>query len=183
VTELLPTTAVATGPSVKPLLIDVDAHEMMTSKSDLAPYMSGHWRKVVDTYYFDKFPVAPNGSWQVTAPSTGARNEWLVSADDAPAGSGAASGAGTSVDVMRQHLFEDEGVSHVILNGLFYPNCYPAHFEFAAALASAYNDWQIDNWLERDPRIYGRCTSWQPIRRRPRARSIASRSIHASSRC
>jgi predicted TIM-barrel fold metal-dependent hydrolase len=56
---------------------------------------------------------------------------------------------------MRKHLFEGEGISLAILNGFFYPSSIAGNFELAAALASAYNDWQIDNWLNKEPRLRG----------------------------
>jgi len=137
------------------LLIDTDVHEMLSSKRDLAPYLAGHWRNVIETYFYDASPLAPNSGWMVTAPSTGARTEWLPPRAAAGEGSAAATAAGTRLDLLQEHLFEQEGVTAAILNGFFYPSCFPAHFEFATALATAYNDWQIDNWIERDPRLYG----------------------------
>jgi predicted TIM-barrel fold metal-dependent hydrolase len=134
------------------MLIDTDIHEMLSSKRDLAPYMDDHWRTVVETYYFDAAPMAPNIGWVVGPPSAGARPEWTqVQTDDGAE----AIAPGQSLDGVRQHVFEGEGVTHGILNGLFYPDAYPAHFEFAAALASAYNEWQIDRWLDPEPRLFG----------------------------
>jgi predicted TIM-barrel fold metal-dependent hydrolase len=72
------------------------------------------------------------------------RDEWVT--DD---------GTATDVDVMRRHLFDDEGVTTAILCGFFHVSAMKANWEFACALASAYNDWQIAEWLDRDPRLLG----------------------------
>ena len=56
-------------------------------------------------------------------------------------------------------------------------------FEFAAALASAYNDWQIAHWLDKDGRFRGSVrASSHTCPRWPHARSTASPSIRTSSR-
>jgi predicted TIM-barrel fold metal-dependent hydrolase len=62
---------------------------------------------------------------------------------------------GTELADMQKHLFEGEGVTTAILNGFFYPSTMVGNYEFATALASAYNDWQIAEWLDKDPRLRG----------------------------
>src|SRR5262249_12245048 len=63
---------------------------------------------------------------------------------------------GRSLESLRSHLLEGEGVSIAILNGpLFHPAAWPSDPEFAAAFASAYNDWQIAEYLEKDDRLRG----------------------------
>lgn len=132
------------------MLIDTDVHEMMRSKADLAPYMASKWRRVLETYQFDRAPVAPNVGWYLSPPSSAARDEWSTGG-----GGGPFDGPGSSIELMRTHLFEGEGVSVAVLNGLFYPDVYDSHFEFAAAMAAAYNDWQAEHWLDQDERLYG----------------------------
>jgi predicted TIM-barrel fold metal-dependent hydrolase len=62
---------------------------------------------------------------------------------------------GTDVGKLGEHLFGGEGVSVAILNGLFHVSALMGEFEFAQALASAYNDWEIEQWLQRDSRLRG----------------------------
>jgi predicted TIM-barrel fold metal-dependent hydrolase len=144
---------VATDQAEAPtMLIDTDVHELMQSKQDLIPYTSGFARKVLEEWFYDRAPFVPNGMYFVVPPSVATRPDWT--APDGDAANRGMSG-GHSLEAMQKHLFEAEGITAAILNGSFYPECYPAHFEFAAALASAYNDWQIDNWLDRDSRLYG----------------------------
>jgi predicted TIM-barrel fold metal-dependent hydrolase len=46
-------------------------------------------------------------------------------------------------------------IRYGILTGYFYPSMLKTQREFATALASAYNDFMIENWLEKDDRFLG----------------------------
>jgi uncharacterized protein len=127
------------------LLIDTDVHENLGSKMDLLPYMNDYWQHYMRTYQFDRSPNTPS-AWPYTAMLvTRGRAEWT--AEDGS--------IGRDIDALRDHLFVEEGVSHALLNGQFYPGFMAGNYEFATALARAYNDWQIDNWVEKDERLYG----------------------------
>lgn len=63
--------------------------------------------------------------------------------------------AGSSYEQMREQLLEEYNVEYAILTGLFYPTEMKVQPEFATALAGAYNDWLIENWLEKDERLRG----------------------------
>ena len=128
------------------MLIDTDIHERLTDKEQLLPYMSPMWQRYI-TQYAGLFPgtQTPN-CWPYAGPSPGnARLTWL-NEDRSSA---------TDLDTMRRHLFDEEGVTIGILNGSFYPSSMLGNYEFAQALASAYNDWQIETWLDPEPRLRG----------------------------
>ena len=128
------------------MLIDTDIHERLTNKEQLLPYMSPMWQRYI-TQYAGLFPgtQTPN-CWPYAGPSPGnARLTWL-NEDRSSA---------TDLDTMRRHLFDEEGVTIGILNGSFYPSSMLGNYEFAQALASAYNDWQIETWLDPEPRLRG----------------------------
>jgi predicted TIM-barrel fold metal-dependent hydrolase len=63
--------------------------------------------------------------------------------------------AGTDCGALASHLFDGEGISIAILNGFLHMSAWGMSWEYATALASAYNDWQIAEWLEREPRLRG----------------------------
>jgi predicted TIM-barrel fold metal-dependent hydrolase len=133
-------TAVAT------LLIDTDVHETPPGfpAEALVPYVDPHWQR---------FLKREGGLWMgepepatYAAPVASGREDWR---DDGKP-------AGKTVESLRHHLLDGEGVTHAILNGPnFHPASMPSDPEFAAALASAYNDLQIEQFLERDERLFG----------------------------
>jgi len=125
------------------MLIDTDVHEYLRSKHDLVPYLNDYWQHHFREYDFDKstripsaFPYAVPGAF---------RDEWTPE-DGARA---------TDLDRLREHLFDGEGVTLGILNGFFHTAGMVGNFELAQALTSAYNDWQIDQLLEKEPRLCG----------------------------
>ncbi len=140
-------TSVAERPKAT-MLIDTDVHELWNGVEDVLPYMDPVWRHHLKDpgwrWYGSAIDPMP-----YLAPITGTRAEWA----------GDKVGVNHAIDATKtaQHLFEDEGVTTAILNGS--PSVHfskmKTDFEFAAALAAAYNDWQIEHWLERDARFCG----------------------------
>ncbi len=86
-------------------------------------------------------PVAPFAFWA---------SHGLNRADSFPA-SGAPPGA--SYDLVKKQVLDLYPIKHAILTGLYTFGLMPMQFEFASALASAYNDWLLDHWLNKDSRI------------------------------
>ena len=86
--------------------------------------------------------------------------------------------AGQNIDLLRKDLLVREKVSVAILNGFYYYSAQQGWYEQAAAMASAYNDWQIEHWLEEEPRlrgsVHGRPTSMVGGARGSRVRSARS---------
>jgi predicted TIM-barrel fold metal-dependent hydrolase len=130
------------GTPVDTLLIDTDVHEYLRKVDDLLPYLPPVWRRFITEYGWRQLDIANGWPYAPTAPK---RAEWTL-----PDGT-----MGTDVAKLGEHLLDGERVSIAILNGLFHVSALLAEFEFAQALASAYNDWQIANWLEKDPRVRG----------------------------
>jgi uncharacterized protein len=126
------------------LLIDTDVHEYLHSATELLPYLPAHWRHYITDFKWDKGRVAQH-SYGTPNQFHGTRGEWQL-ADGT---------MGTDPEQMRRVLFEEEHVSFAVLNGFFHLSAMRGNYEFAAALASAYNDWQIEHWLDLDPRLLG----------------------------
>jgi uncharacterized protein len=58
-------------------------------------------------------------------------------------------------ELLRENLLDRWSPHRVVLTGKFYPSTLRVQPEVATALASAYNDWLVDKWLERDDRLLG----------------------------
>ncbi|HEX4305916.1 MAG TPA: amidohydrolase family protein [Solirubrobacterales bacterium] len=127
------------------LLIDTDVHEYLKSSEQLLPYLDAHWARYVSGDGGVWSPPWLNGNYAIPVGRLATREEWI--GDDGT--------RGTSVDALAEHLLEGEGVSTAILTGLFHASRGERDYEFMAALASAYNDWQVAEWLEREPRLRG----------------------------
>ena len=131
-------------------VIDVDVHESMASIHDLLPYLEEPFRSrvaVPDGWKEPSFPYAYpmiNGVAMAEA----------VNDDGRPAGS--------DLNKMKSVLLDQHNIEVGILTGSFYPSDMQVQPHFSAALASAYNDWQIENWLAKDDRLRGSvCISLQ----------------------
>ena len=131
------------------LLIDADVHEYMPDARVLRPYLDERWHAFL-------YPNEQMRSGMPYGPPIGTsflREDWVRDAKDRISeGRGVAS---QDLDLLREHLFEREGVTHAILCGFYYPGVTLGWYEAFAAIAAAYNDWQIENWLDKDPRLLG----------------------------
>ncbi len=128
-------------------VVDMDVHEELRSVRELAPYLDEPWRgrvEVADGWKgVDRFPYSyPQISGVAMAEA--------ATDDEAPAGS--------SYELMREQLLDAYGVELAVLVSAFHPTDMRAQPEFATALASAYNDWLLENWLGRDERLRGSVT-------------------------
>ena len=128
----------------KPPVIDVDVHEAFHSLQDLAPYLEEPWR--------GRVAIADGGGGPPSFPYAypqiaGVAKAEAVTDDGSPAGS--------DFGLMREQLLESYNIEHAILAGGFYPTEMRTQPEFAGALAAAYNDWMVENWLDKDERLLG----------------------------
>lgn len=129
-------------------IIDTDVHEMLFSAQDMVPYLEPYWQRVATEYaWFGAMsPVAPTAfPYPFPFHHAALRKEWV---DEDGRG-------GTDPEALVRHLFGNEGVSFAILCGSYRFSAMQGSYEFACALASAYNDLQIERWLETDKRILG----------------------------
>ncbi|PEJ57629.1 MULTISPECIES: amidohydrolase family protein [unclassified Bacillus (in: firmicutes)] len=126
-------------------VIDCDIHEMPVSVFDLLPYMEEPWRGYLE-----------RGQWQpkrlpYTWPLPGGVDRLDLKNDDKNWF------AGTDFNLMKREVLDKYNIKYAILTSLFYPSDTPKAVqpEFRNALASAYNDWVIENWLTKDDRLRG----------------------------
>ncbi|MFW6058759.1 MAG: amidohydrolase family protein [Phycisphaeraceae bacterium] len=118
-------------------LIDCDVHQTWRDASELTPYLDPYFAQVgvrmPGSPYFSPIGVARRDA----APDEGGP-------------------AGSSLQTMQRQHLDPFGVDYAILTGggILGLGTTP-DFDYAAALARAYNDWLIDHWLDKDDRLFG----------------------------
>jgi predicted TIM-barrel fold metal-dependent hydrolase len=122
-------------------IIDTDVHEMLASTRDLLPHLAREWHQYIEGGWATPFFF----SYGYPTPAGFAR------ADAVPE----VGPAGSSIDLMREQLLDAYNVETAILTSLFFPADMRVQRQFGNALASAYNDWLIENWLAQESRFRG----------------------------
>ncbi|MBA2443544.1 MAG: amidohydrolase [Rubrobacter sp.] len=117
---------------------------MFRSIRDLAPYLEAPWRSRIEVA--DGWPGPPGLPYAYPQISGVAKAD-AVTSDGSPAGS--------EYELVREQLLDEYGIERAVLTGGFYPTEMQVQPEFATALAAAYNDWMMENWLECDERFLG----------------------------
>ncbi len=120
-------------------LIDCDIHNVVPSTQALFPYLSAHWREHITNTLF-KGPV--DSSYPRQAPTT-------VRPGSTPADGGP---AGSDLGLLRNQVLDPLGIEAGILC-CAYPIDSLHNPDAAVALARAVNDWQIAEWLDKEPRL------------------------------
>jgi predicted TIM-barrel fold metal-dependent hydrolase len=127
-------------------LIDCDVHNTWGSADVLLPYLPPAFRE-----YMERGEL-PGGSGSFPA----AHRPWLhpedfKRTDAAPPDGGP---AGSDHAFMCEQLLDRYAIDHAILNGEEAIEVSTlANPYYAQALASAYNDWVLEEWLSRDERL------------------------------
>jgi predicted TIM-barrel fold metal-dependent hydrolase len=120
-------------------LIDCDVHNVVGPIQTLEPYLSDHWREVIATSQF----AGPTDQAHPPNLATSERDDLAPVADAVP---------GRSLAVVRAQLLDPLGLEYGILS-CDYGVESVRNPDAAAALAAAVNDWQIEQWLEPEPRL------------------------------
>jgi predicted TIM-barrel fold metal-dependent hydrolase len=125
-------------------MIDCDVHQNFNSLRDLEPWLDPAFRDYLEVGGYTGFQL-PNYPW--VHPSG------FTMGDALPPTGGV---AGSDYETMREQLLDRYAVEFAILTGEDILNvaCMP-HPQFAAALATAYNRWLLEEWLPRDARLRG----------------------------
>ena len=120
-------------------IIDCDIHNALPSEATLRPYLPPRWRRHHETFAARQFP----GNYlSYTNPLACRTDAWPPSGGP----------PGSDLDFMREQLLDAWGIEYGILNPMPLIRG-ERNLEYAAALATAINDWQIEEWLEKEPRL------------------------------
>ena len=120
-------------------VIDCDIHPNLKSPKALHPYLSERWRQHRDTIGDRGFA----GSYYPRANPNAARTDSWPPNGLPP---------GSDLDFMRHQLLDAWGMDFGVLQPLLGAGAQLNH-EYAAALSTAINEWQIAEWLDPEPRL------------------------------
>jgi predicted TIM-barrel fold metal-dependent hydrolase len=125
--------------------VDCDVHELPINVVALADYVQQPWKDWVRHWRgpSQAMHVHPLGG------STSTNVALLAKSGGTP------KIAGVDYELMREELLEKYDVAYAVLTSQFFPAVMRTQPEFATAVASAYNDWVIENWLQKDARLLG----------------------------
>ena len=124
-------------------IVDSDIHNAVPSASSLKPYLSARWQRhqeMIGTrgnHGFVKGTPYPKGS-----PNAARGDTWPPSGLP----------PGADLDFMREQHLDALDIEYGVLNCLERTG-EQLNEEYGAALARAVNDWQIAEWLEKEPRL------------------------------
>jgi predicted TIM-barrel fold metal-dependent hydrolase len=128
-------------------LIDVDIHPRPNGIEAFRPYLSARWWDYLTTYgvrarhgFFAGQPPFPKAQ-----PLASRRDAW-------PPGGGTPA---SDLDFLRHQLLDNYGVDIGVLNPLQPSGQGDRNNAFSAAMAHAVNEWQLEAWLRKEPRLRG----------------------------
>ncbi|MBX9590620.1 MAG: amidohydrolase family protein [Hyphomonadaceae bacterium] len=124
-------------------IIDGDVHPAPGALADLKPYMSARWWEHLTTYGTRRRHGMSFEPYPKSAPRACRRDAW-------PEGGGA---PGSNLDLIRSQYLDHYGIAFGILGPLGITGQSEINLDFAAALASAVNDWQREVFTRREPRL------------------------------
>ena len=140
-----------------PSLIDADVHVDAPYLEALHPYLSDHWiehfTQSLDRGASPPAPAAP-GAPKLTRNTWHAPPYYPPKSPVADRAGGARAGDGGGLERLRREVLDADGVETAVTSCL-YPVDRLGNPDAADALARAVNDWQIEHWLEREPRLRG----------------------------
>lgn len=123
---------------VRQAIIDTDVHNELEPFEVIHPFLDEHWLRHLKTY-------------GLHGPSGAAYPRFINRRADAKPPSGRP--AGSDCAFTSKQLLDEWNVTHAVLNPLT-PAAGQLDPEFSAALCTAVNDWQVHEWLDREPRMH-----------------------------
>lgn len=124
-------------------IVDVDIHPK-SSAQDLRPFLSARWWDHLQTYGArTRQGFAKGFPYPKSQPLASRRDAW-------PPGGGLPA---SDLDFMRQQHLDLYGIDHAIMNPLSPTGQGDQNDEFSAAMAYAANEFQLEGWNRRDPRL------------------------------
>lgn len=144
VSDIVGLAAVATGDGngiARQAVIDCDIHNELPSLATLFPYLDDHW---VDYIQNSEFHGPSANDYPKGAP-TSARPESRPEAG---------SSAGATLDLVREQVLDPWNTEVGILTCSYRVQSIKNE-DIAADLATAVNRWQVETWLDPEPRLRG----------------------------
>jgi predicted TIM-barrel fold metal-dependent hydrolase len=124
-------------------IVDVDVHER-AALEDLLPYLEPSFHR-----YITQYGWVPDRFLPYSQPTAGGLDRADAKLPDGRPG-------GSDLGLLREQVLDEYGIDQAILTGwLNASSMQEGWTEFKTALMSAYNDWAIENWIEKDERLFG----------------------------
>jgi uncharacterized protein len=124
-------------------IVDCDIHPRATIEN-LRPYLSNHWQHYVQTYGMrSRHGFVKGYPYPKPTPLASRRDSWP------PTGGPPMS----DFNFAREQYLDFYGISCGIMNPLTPSGQGDQNSELSAALTFAVNEWQIEDWVRRDPRL------------------------------
>lgn len=125
----------------KPAVIDCDIHTAPATKDTLLKYLPQRWRRHHETigmrgHVGSAYPRAnPNAARHDSWPPNGGP-------------------PGSDLPFLQEQLLEPWGIEYGVMNPLAGAGSQ-TNLDYGAALSQALNDWQVEEWIEKDQRMKG----------------------------
>ncbi|MEN0076562.1 MAG: amidohydrolase family protein [Paracraurococcus sp.] len=128
-------------------LIDVDIHPRPKALAELKPFLSERWWQHLQTWGMRQRHgfTAGQPPFPKAQPLASRRDAWP------PNGGTPAS----DLDFLRFQLLDNFGIDYGVLNPLQPSGQGDRNNAFSAAMAHAVNEWQLECWLRKEPRLRG----------------------------
>jgi len=127
-------------------VIDCDIHPSMKSMADYLPFLSQRWVNHLKEYgAHTREPLSDTLAYPRMAPEISRADAW-------PPNGGV---PGSDLLFMQQQHLDPMNVEVGVLIALRSRAADQRNLEFGSVLATAANDWQIAEWLEKDRRLRG----------------------------
>jgi uncharacterized protein len=125
-------------------VVDCDIHPTLRSEKQMLPFLPSRWRDHYTTY---RRNVRQGLHGTLTHPRMQVNR-----VDATPPGGGP---PGSDLDFMRSQHLDLNNIEWGLLQALQPSGAAERNLEFGAAVASANNDWQIAEWIDKEPRLRG----------------------------
>jgi uncharacterized protein len=120
-------------------VIDCDIHIELPSLKALYPYLPDHWCDYISESAF----VGPDANDYPRGVATSVRAQWRPASGAAP---------GSELAMIQRDVLDPWQTEIGILTCAYWVQSVH-HEDLAASLATALNQWQIEHWLEPEPRL------------------------------
>lgn len=128
----------------KLMIVDCDIHPIQQSAADLHPFLSARWREHMATFGSHvRQGLAERIMWPRMM-ANGQRADAYPKAGGPP---------GSNYEMMRDQHLDPNGVEWGMLIALSKGGMEERNQDYAAALMSAVNDWQVEAWVKKDARL------------------------------
>src|SRR5262245_34632735 len=124
-------------------IADCDIHPALRRASDLHPFLPARWREHMATFgeHFRQ-GLSGNLAWPRMM-AAGMRADAFPEAGP----------PGSDLELMRRQHLDANGVEYGMLIQLSGGGMEERNLDFAAALSRAVNDWQLEAWVKKEPRL------------------------------